>query len=58
MERRIITTEFTSEDTAIENNLRPEYLMDYVGQEKIKQNLKNSAHQKKIHRALGITHCS
>ena len=40
MDRRIITTEFTSEDSVIENNLRPEYLMDYVGQEKIKQNLK------------------
>ena len=40
MERRIITTEFTSEDSSIENNLRPESLSDYVGQEKIKENLK------------------
>lgn len=40
MERRIITTEFTSEDSSIENNLRPDSLSDYVGQEKIKENLK------------------
>ena len=40
MERRIITTEFTAEDSSIENNLRPESLSDYVGQEKIKENLK------------------
>lgn len=39
MDRRIITTEFTSEDSSIENNLRPETLRDYVGQEKIKENL-------------------
>lgn len=39
MDRRIITTEFTSEDSSIENNLRPESLRDYVGQEKIKENL-------------------
>ena len=39
MDRRIITTEFTSEDSTIENNLRPESLRDYVGQEKIKENL-------------------
>ena len=39
MDRRIITTEFTSEDSSIENNLRPELLRDYVGQEKIKENL-------------------
>ena len=39
MDKRIITTEFTSEDSLIENNLRPETLRDYVGQEKIKENL-------------------
>lgn len=39
MDRRIITTEFTSEDSSIENNLRPETLREYVGQEKIKENL-------------------
>lgn len=40
MTKRIITTDFTAEDAAIENNLRPECLEDYVGQEKIKSNLK------------------
>ena len=40
MERRIITTEVTEEDRAIEPNLRPQMLKDYIGQEKIKANLK------------------
>lgn len=37
---RIITTDFTNEDIKIENNLRPLYLEDYIGQEKAKNNLK------------------
>lgn len=40
MERRIITTEVTEEDKYIEPNLRPQMLSEYVGQEKIKANLK------------------
>ena len=40
MERRIITTEITEEDKVIEPNLRPQMLKDYIGQEKIKTNLK------------------
>ncbi len=40
MERRIITTEVTGEDRVNENTLRPQYLKDYIGQEKIKTNLK------------------
>ncbi len=40
MEKRIITTEFIDEDTKIENNLRPEDLNSYIGQEKVKENLK------------------
>lgn len=40
MERRIITTEITQEDKYIEPNLRPQMLEDYIGQEKIKNNLK------------------
>lgn len=40
MGRRIITTDFIDEDAKIENNLRPQTLEDYVGQEKIKNNLK------------------
>lgn len=40
MERRIITTEVTEEDKYIEPSLRPQMLSEYVGQEKIKSNLK------------------
>jgi len=40
MERRIITTEVTPEDKQMEQNLRPQVLKDYIGQEKIKSTLK------------------
>ncbi len=40
MERRIITTEITEEDKHIEPNLRPQMLSEYIGQQKIKSNLK------------------
>ena len=40
MERRIITTEVTEVDKVIEPNLRPQLLDEYIGQEKIKNNLK------------------
>lgn len=40
MAKRSITTEFTEEDAGIENSLRPQMLRDYVGQEKVKKNLK------------------
>lgn len=40
MERRIITTEITEEDKTIEPNLRPQMLGEYIGQERIKSNLK------------------
>lgn len=40
MERRIITTEVTEEDKYIEPNLRPQMLDEYIGQQKIKNNLK------------------
>ncbi len=40
MERRIISTEVTEEDVIQENNLRPLSLDDYVGQEKVKRNLR------------------
>ncbi len=39
MEKRIITTENLEEDAGIENSLRPQYLKDYIGQEKIKEML-------------------
>lgn len=38
--KRKITTEATSEDAKIEPGLRPRFLADYIGQEKIKTNLK------------------
>lgn len=40
MSRRIITTENLEEDIKIENSLRPQYLKDYIGQEKAKETLK------------------
>ena len=40
MEKRIISTEIIEEDVKTENNLRPLKLEDYVGQEKVKRNLK------------------
>lgn len=39
-ENRIITSDFTPEDRDIENSLRPKALDDYIGQDKIKENLK------------------
>lgn len=40
MTERIITTEFTEEDVQIEAGLRPRLLEDYIGQQKVKENLK------------------
>ena len=40
MEKRMITTELIEEDYKIENSLRPKLLSDYIGQTKIKDNLK------------------
>ena len=40
MSRKIITTEETEEDKKIEGTLRPQYLKDYICQEKIKSTLK------------------
>ena len=40
MERRMITTEETAEDQKIETSLRPRYLKDYIGQERLKSTLK------------------
>lgn len=40
MAKRTITTEFTEEDAKIETTLRPQYLSEYIGQEKVKNNLK------------------
>ncbi len=37
---RIISTEITTEDAKIDTNLRPDNFEDYIGQEKVKNNLK------------------
>lgn len=39
MGKRIITTENLEEDVKIESSLRPQYLNDYIGQEKAKETL-------------------
>ena len=39
MAKRIITTEKMNEDIKIESSLRPQYLRDYIGQEKLKSTL-------------------
>ena len=40
MAKRMITTEFTVEDSSVEGTLRPQLLKDYIGQKKVKENLK------------------
>ena len=40
MAKRMITTEFTKEDEKIETSLRPQHLGEYIGQEKVKGNLR------------------
>lgn len=40
MAKRVITTEFTEEDKKLEGSLRPLLLTDYIGQNKVKENLK------------------
>ncbi|MCR5420953.1 MAG: Holliday junction branch migration DNA helicase RuvB [Lachnospiraceae bacterium] len=40
MEKRTIETRLTQEDVKIEGSLRPQYLKDYIGQEKAKNTLK------------------
>ena len=39
MAKRTISTEFTEEDARLEPTLRPQHLSDYIGQQKIKDNL-------------------
>ncbi len=40
MEKRVISTQLQEEDYKIETSLRPQALSEYIGQEKIKENLK------------------
>lgn len=56
MDRRIITTEFIPDDLKIENNLRPENLSEYIGQKKIKDNLKVFIEAAKS-RGESLDHC-
>ncbi len=39
-ENRIVTTSYTREDNETEMSLRPKVLSDYIGQDKVKENLK------------------
>ena len=40
MAKRMIETNITEEDVKIEGSLRPQMLCDYIGQSKVKENLK------------------
>ena len=40
MAKRMIETSLTQEDVKIEGSLRPKCLADYIGQTKVKENLK------------------
>ncbi|MEX2104778.1 MAG: Holliday junction branch migration DNA helicase RuvB, partial [Bacilli bacterium] len=40
MDDRIITSQFTVEDEAVEYSLRPRYFNEYIGQKQVKENLK------------------
>jgi len=40
MEKRIISTQLSTEDLVTDNSLRPQTLDEYIGQEKVKNNLK------------------
>ncbi|NLZ82324.1 MAG: Holliday junction branch migration DNA helicase RuvB [Clostridiales bacterium] len=40
MAKRMITTDLIEEDKTVENHLRPQLLDDYIGQNKVKNNLK------------------
>ena len=40
MSTRMITTDLTEEDVVVEGSLRPKVLSEYIGQNKVKKNLK------------------
>ncbi len=40
MPKRMIETNITEEDSKIEGSLRPQSLTDYIGQSKVKENLR------------------
>ena len=39
-ENRIMNTAYSAEDSDVEASLRPKHLDEYIGQEKVKENLK------------------
>lgn len=41
MERRIITTQLEENENVLENHLRPQYLSEYIGQEKAKEDFES-----------------
>ena len=53
---RMIETDFTEEDQHIEGTLRPQKLSDYIGQSKIKENLKVYIEAAKL-RGDSLDHC-
>lgn len=56
MAKRLIETEITGEDKVIESSLRPQKLDDYIGQEKIKSNIKIYIEAAKL-RGEPLDHC-
>lgn len=48
MAKRMITTDVIEEEKAIEGSLRPQFLNEYIGQSKIKENLKISIDSAKL----------
>ena len=48
MAKRMITTDVIEEEKAIEGSLRPQFLNEYIGQRKIKENLKISIESAKL----------
>lgn len=40
MDERLVSSEFTADEELFEQSLRPKFLSQYIGQEKVKQNLK------------------
>ena len=40
MDKRILSTDIMSEDIASEGSIRPQSLAEYIGQEKVKNNLR------------------
>ena len=39
-ENRMVAPEYTPEDAEVENPLRPKRLTEYIGQEKVKENMR------------------